>query len=137
MEFRKNDTHGAPHPKLIYETETYEIVGAAMEVYYKLGRGFLEPIYQEALAIEFSLRGIPFEAQKELRVTYKGQVLDKKYFVDFLCYDRIIVEIKALGKLTEIEWSQVLNYLKVSDLRVGLLFNFGSPGKLEQKRLVV
>ncbi len=108
-----------------------------MEVYYKLGRGFLEPIYQEALAVEFSLRGIPFEAQRELRVTYKGQVLDKTYFVDFLCYDKIIVEIKAVGKLTEIEWSQVLNYLKVSDLRVGLLFNFGSPGKLEQKRLVV
>ncbi len=137
MEFRESDNHGAQPGKMLFEAETYAIVGAALEVYYKLGSGFLEPVYQEALAVEFSLRGVPFESQKELRINYKGQQLEKKYFADFLCYGHIIVELKSMAALTPREWAQVLNYLKVSSLRIGLLFNFGSSGRLEQKRMIV
>ena len=137
MDFKEIDNLGAKPSKLILEEETYAIVGAAMEVYYKLGSGFLEAIYQEALAIEFSLRGVSYEQQKELRIDYKGHLLDKTYFADFLCFGQIIVEIKSISQLSPHEWSQVLNYLKVSNLRVGLLFNFGNTARLEQKRLIV
>ena len=137
MPFNELDHIGPLRKGLIYEDETYAIVGAAMEVYYKLGSGFLEPVYQEALALEFTLRGVPFEAQKELRIEYKGHILEKTYFADFLCFDKIIVEIKSLVQLTPSDWSQIINYLKVSGLKVGLLFNFGNGVKLEQKRLVV
>lgn len=92
---------------------------------------------KKALGIEFSLRGVPFEPQKELRIEYKGQLLDKIYYADFLCFGHIIVEIKSLNQLTPQDWSQVINYLKVSNLRLGLLFNFGSVGKMEQKRLII
>src|SRR2546421_13118383 len=137
MEIKEIDEIGTKPRPMIFEEETYAIIGAAMEVYYKLGNGFLGPVYQEALAIEFSLRGVPFEQQKELRVDYKGHLLDKTYFADFFWFGQIIVEIKSISQLTPREWSQVLNYLKVSNLRLGLLFNFGSIGKLEQKRLIV
>ncbi len=100
MEFNELDDLGAKPSKMIFEDESYVIVGAAMEVYYKLGSGFLEPVYQEALAVEFSLRGIPFEPQKEFRIDYKGHLLDKTYYADFLCYGHIIVEIKSLNQLT-------------------------------------
>jgi GxxExxY protein len=122
---------------LILEDETYAIIGAAMDVYYKLGDGFLEPVYQEALAYEFGLRGVPFEAQKKLPIMYKDHQLIKGYYADFLCYGQIIVEIKSITALSQVDWSQVMNYLKASKLRVGLLFNFGSVGRLETKRIVV
>ena len=121
----------------ILEDETYAIIGAAMDVYYKLGDGFLEPVYQEALAYEFGLRGIPFEAQKKRPITYKDHHLKKGYFADFLCYEQIIVEIKAITALSPVDWSQIMNYLKASRLRVGLLFNFGSIGRMETKRIVI
>lgn len=123
--------------QLILGDESYAVVGAAMELYYKLGTGFLEPVYQQSLAIEFSLRNIPFESQKRFQIEYKGHLIDKEYVADFVCFGQIIVEIKALNQLSPVDWSQVINYLKVSKMRVGLLFNFGSPGKLEWKRLVV
>lgn len=113
------------------------MVGAAMEVFYKLGPGFLEPVYQQAIAIELALRNIPFHAQRRFKVEYKGHIIEKEYVADFVCFDRIIVEIKALNQLSPIDWSQVLNYLKVSKMRVGLLFNFGSVGRLEWKKLVI
>ncbi len=122
---------------LILEDETYAIIGAAMEVYYKLGNGFLEPVYQEALELEFGLRDIPFESQKDLPIAYKEYTLKKGYFADFLCFDQIIVEIKSISQLSPVDWSQLLNYMKASKLRVGLLFNFGSLGRLEQKRMVI
>jgi GxxExxY protein len=137
MPFNELDHIGPTSKGLIYEDETYAIVGAAMEVYYKLGRGFLEPVYQEALALEFALRGIPFQAQKKLQIEYKGHTLEKTYIADFLCFEKILVEIKSLTLLTPSDWSQIINYLKVSGLKVGLLFNFGNGVKLEQKRLVV
>jgi GxxExxY protein len=123
--------------KLLLGDETYQIVGAAMEVYYKLGTGFLEPVYQQALAIELKQRSILFEQQKRFQIDYKGTILEKEYVADFVCFDQVIVEIKALNQLSPVDWSQVLNYLKVSRMRVGLLFNFGSVGRLEWKRLVI
>ncbi|MDM7922182.1 MAG: GxxExxY protein [Pyrinomonadaceae bacterium] len=123
--------------KVFLADETYQIVGAAMEVYYKLGPGFLEPVYQEALSIEMALRNIPFIEQQRFQIEHKGQKLNREYVADFCCFRQIIVEIKALAGTTTVEWSQVINYLKVSRMRVGLLFNFGSHGRLEWKKLVL
>ncbi|MEO5860069.1 MAG: GxxExxY protein [Pyrinomonadaceae bacterium] len=135
-EIDKNDEVGSPN-RYILEDETYAIIGAAMEVYYKLGNGFAEPVYQEALGIEFELRDVLFEPQKRLHIEYKGRNLEKGYIADFICFGEIIVEIKAINGLSPVDWSQVMNYLKASKLRVGLLFNFGSHGKMEMKRVVI
>jgi GxxExxY protein len=123
--------------RLVYEDETYAIIGAAMDVYYRLGCGFLEPVYQEALALELGLRQVPFTAQTRLPIRYKHFTLQKKYFADFVCFDKVIVEIKAESALTGVDWAQLLNYLKASQFRVGLLFNFGSANTLEKKRVIV
>ena len=122
--------------ELIFKDEVYYVIGAAMEVYYQLGRGFLEPIYQEALALELKHRDIPFETQKEVVVHYKQWALDKKYIPDFICYGQIIVELKALERLSSREEAQLLNYMKATTLPVGVLINFGSLQKLEWKRYV-
>ena len=121
---------------LLCNHETYLVLGAAIEVYNTLGPGFLEGVYQEALELELSARQIPFEAQKELSIVYKGQLLKKKYIPDFLALEQVIVEIKALDRLTGREEAQLLNYIKATGLSVGLLINFGSAGKLEWKRMV-
>jgi GxxExxY protein len=123
--------------ELILKEEVYQIVGAAMDVYYQLGRGFLEPVYQEAFEIELGRRGIPFEAQCRLTVYYKGQPLTKLYVADVICFGEIIAELKVCERLTGIEESQLLNYLKATQKRVGLLINFGSPVRLEWKRYVL
>ena len=128
---------GSPYDRLIYRDETYAIVGAAMDVYYRLGCGFLEPVYQEALEIELGFREIPFTAQQELPIKYKDITLKKYYKADFVCFGKIIVEIKAVAALSPVDWAQLLNYMKASGFRVGLLFNFGSHGRLEYKRLVI
>ncbi len=130
------DELGLPN-RLVLQDESYAVVGAALEVYYKLGCGFLEPVYQEALAFEFVLREIPFVAQAVLPIKYKEYTLTKRYRADFICYDKIIVEIKAQSSLTPVDWAQLLNYMKASQFRVGLLFNFGSSGRLEQKRMII
>ena len=121
---------------LIFKDEAYAIVGAAIEVHRELGSGFLEAVYQEALQMELHERGIPFEAQKPLRIQYKGQMLRKDYCADLLCYGQIVVELKALDRLSGNEESQILNYLKATGLRLGLLINFGGQRKLEWKRFV-
>lgn len=123
--------------ELLFKDEVFEIIGAAMEVHKQLGNGFLEPVYQQSLEIELGLRDIPFEPQKRLHLFYKGVELRKEYQPDFVCYDKIIVEIKALDRLTNIEIAQIINYLKATKLRLGLLINFGSNGRLEWKRFVV
>jgi len=123
--------------ELIFKQEVYQIIGAAMDVYYQLGRGFLEPVYQEALAIELRRRGILFEAQRELTIYYKGQPLEKRYFPDVICFGQIVVELKVCDRLTGKEESQILNYLKATKNHVGLLINFGSRGTLEWKRYVL
>ena len=121
---------------LILKDEVYLIIGAAIEVHKELGFGFLEAVYQEAFEIELKSKGIPFTSQKSLNIIYKGKFLKKDYIADLVCYDQIIVELKAINKLSGTEESQVLNYLKATNLKVGLLINFGSRSKLEWKRFV-
>ena len=122
--------------ELLYKEEVYAIVGAAIEVHRELGSGFLEAVYQEALEIEMQERGIPHHPQKELRVFYKSRLLKKFYVTDFSCYDCIMVEIKAEKCLTTLDEAQLLNQLKATKFRVGVLINFGSHGKLEWKRYI-
>jgi len=124
-------------PELLLKDEVYQVIAAANDVYYKLGRGFLEPIYQEAFGIELARRRIPFKAQDEIVIFYKGQPLKKRYVPDVVCFDQIIVELKVIERLSTIEEAQLLNYLKATRKRVGLLINFGSRGRLEWKRYVV
>jgi len=123
--------------ELVLKDEVYQIVGAAMEVYWQLGRGFLEPIYQEAFEIELGRRGLPFEPQAQLTIEYKGQPLEKKYVADVVCFNQIVVELKACDRLTGIDEAQLLNYMRMTRMRVGLLINFGSQVRLEWKRYVV
>lgn len=122
--------------ELLLKDEVFAIIGAAMEVHRELGHGFLEAVYQEALEIELAQRNIPFEPRKPLRISYKNQLLKKEYEADLICYGQVIVELKALDQLSGKEQAQILNYLKATGLRVGLLINFGSHGKLEWKRFV-
>ena len=120
---------------LIHKEEVYRIVGAAMEVHRELGPGFLEAVYQEALAIEFDLLKIPFEEQVKLNLSYKNNPMKAFYVPDFLCYNDIVVEIKAIKKCAQVEEAQIINALKASKLELGLLINFGEPS-LYWKRFV-
>lgn len=117
------------------DERTYKIIGAALEVHKELGCGFLEAVYQEALEREFIIQRIPFKSQPIVEITYKGRPLNKTYQPDFVCYDEVIVEIKAISSLTGLEESQLINYLKATGINVGLLINFGSKS-LEQKRFI-
>jgi len=117
------------------DPQTHEIIGACMEVHKELGCGFLEAVYQEAFERELTLRGLPFGREVYLPVRYKGETLDCKYKADFICYGFVIVELKALTKLTTVEYSQIINYLKISGIERGLLVNFGTP-RLEFKRFI-
>lgn len=118
---------------LIYKEEVFRVIGACMEVHNKLGHGFLEPAYQEALEYEFTLQEIPFSAQSPIIITYKDKILEKQSIADF--FDRIILEIKALTRYDPSHIAQVLNYLKSTGFSLGLLVNFGSKS-LEWKRVV-
>jgi GxxExxY protein len=135
MEVSWEPRMNANERELILKAEIYAVVGAAMEVSNELGAGFLEAVYQEALGIELKNRAIPFVTQPTVHIAYKGRTLDKVYIPDFVCFDQVIVEIKALKQLTNIERAQLLNYLKATRKPVGLLVNFGAP-KLEWKRMV-
>ena len=117
------------------DERTYKIIGAAMEVHKELGSGFLEAVYQEALGKEFVDHRIPFKSQPVIEIKYKGKPLEKKYQPDYICYDEVLVEIKAISNLSGIEEAQLINYLKATGLKVGLLINFGAKS-LEHKRLV-
>jgi len=121
---------------LIYKEESYKIIGACMEVHKLLGAGFLEAVYQEALEIEFNNQGIPYEREKELKIYFKGIELRKRYNADFVCYEKIIVEVKALSQLVSDHKAQLLNYLKATGYKLGLLVNFGEKS-LRYKRLVL
>jgi GxxExxY protein len=118
------------------DMQTFAIIGAAMNVHSSLGSGFLESAYQEALEIEFQLQGIPYEREKSLPIYYREQLLSTVYRSDFICFGSVIVELKALQKLSGTEEAQVINYLKASNLKKALLFNFGSKS-LQHKRLVL
>jgi GxxExxY protein len=115
---------------------TYKIIGAAMEVHRQLGCGFLEPVYQEAFALELKTREIPYSRELKFPVSYKGQRLQNHYRPDFICFDSVIVELKALSSLSSVEESQLINYLKVTGYHTGLLLNFGARS-LQQRRLVL
>ena len=119
---------------LLLKDEVFAIVGAAMAVYNELGPGFLEAVYHEALEIELTERGIPFQSHQDLHIIYKGRTLRKEYEADFVCYGQVVVEIKAIDRLTSKDEAQLLNYLKATRLHVGLLINFGHPEKLEWLR---
>ncbi|HPF01219.1 MAG TPA: GxxExxY protein [Bacteroidales bacterium] len=121
--------------EIIYKDESFSIVGAAMEVHKTLGNGFLEAVYHEALMIEFEKRGIPYKHEEPLFIKYKEVQLKKSYVADFVCYEKIIVELKALSQLVSDHESVVLNYLKASGFKLGMLINFGASS-LEHKRLV-
>jgi GxxExxY protein len=122
--------------ELLLKEEVYAIVGAAIEVHRELGPGFLEAVYQEALELELCSRNISSVPQQKLQIHYKGKLLKQNYQPDFLCFQQIIVELKALSRLSGQEEAQVLNYLKATGLRVGVLINFGAVGRLEWKRFV-
>ena len=119
----------------LYQSETYKIIGAMMEVHKTLGCGFLEAVYQEALAIEFDLQKIPYVKEKKLLLFYKEVQMEKFYVADFLCYDKIVVEIKALSALISTHDSIMINFLNATKFKVGILGNFGEKS-LKYKRLV-
>ncbi len=116
--------------------QTYRILGACFEVYNELGCGFLEPVYQECLEIELNKQEISFESQKILKLNYRGKELTKTYQADFVCFDKVIVEIKAVSRLTGEHRAQILNYIHATGKDVGLLVNFGHFPKIEHERFL-
>jgi GxxExxY protein len=115
---------------------SYKVIGACFEVHRQLGCGFLEGVYQEALKHELNLRKVPFIKEKKININYKGKILDKYYYADFICYDAILIELKALSSLNSNHESQVMNYLKATSLNIGLLINFGTKS-LVHKRYIL
>jgi GxxExxY protein len=122
---------------IIHKEESYKVVGAAFKVYNNLGPGFLEAVYQEALEIELQRQGIPYEREKELKIQYDGIELKQTYKADFVCFGKIIVELKAVSALDDAHRSQVYNYLHATNYKLGLLLNFGCPDELEYERKVL
>ena len=122
--------------EFIFREECYEIIGCAIKVHNELGYGFLESVYQEALALEFDEGKIPYSKEKSIEIKYKGMLLSRKFVADFLCYDQIIVELKAVNSLSSEHYAQVLNYLKATGKRLGILINFGSE-RLQYKRIIL
>jgi GxxExxY protein len=117
-------TRKGEEPELIYKEESYAIVGACMAAYKDKGCGFLEPVYQECLAIEFAFRGIPFLSKPPQTLQYRGRTLVQTFSPDFLCYEKIILEIKAVSSLVDEHRAQILNYLSATNCKLGLLVNF-------------
>ena len=127
---------GVYNPDLLYPEEVRKIIGCAMTVYNTLGIGFLEAVYHDALEVELGFHGIPYEHKKHLDVFYKGVILPSFYEADVVCYGKIIIEIKTISRLTEVDDAQLINYLKATGIQVGILINFGKKGKLEWRRFV-
>lgn len=125
------------NPPLLHAEETFKIRGALFEVYRTMGCGFLEAVYQECLELEFDKRGIAFEAQKPLALAYKGQPLKQVYVADFVCYQKLVVELKALRTLAPEHRAQTINYLRASSIKLGLLVNFGAPNGVEIERFAL
>lgn len=121
--------------KLVLEKETYKIIGACINVHKKLGNGFLEPVYQEVLVNELLKAGIPFEQQKKLTIYYDGSKLNNHFVADFVCFKKIMVEIKSVNSMNQVIKQQVINYLKATNLQIGLLINFGEKS-LTWKRFI-
>ena len=122
--------------KLLYKEETYKIQGAIYEVNKEIGSGFLEAVYQECLEQELHNRGIPYQAQQPLTILYKGKPLKQTYKPDLICYNKIIIELKAVKEIAPEHQAQILNYMKATNLKLGLLVNFGSHPKATLKRFI-
>ncbi len=125
------------YEKVLYKNECYAIQGAVFEVYREMGCGFLEAVYQECLEKEFALRNVPFVSQEELRLFYKDKLLQQTYNPDFICYEKIIVEIKAVKEIAPEHKAQVFNYLKATNMKLGLLVNFGHYPKATVERIIL
>ena len=123
--------------KIIYQEESYAIQGAIFEVYREMGCGFLESVFQECLEKEFQARNIPFKSQNQTPIYYKGEKLKQKFIPDFICFDKIIVEIKAVKQTAPAHEAQVLNYLKATGFKLGILANFGAYPKATVKRFAL
>jgi len=122
---------------ILYKEESYKIIGASFEVYNEKGFGFHEAVYQECMELELGFQSIPFHPQKELGLDYKGHPLKQTYIPDIICFDTIVVELKAVSALTDEHRGQILNYLRATGMKLGLLINFGNPKKLEWERIVL
>lgn len=122
---------------ILFKEESYKIIGAALKVYNTLGHGFLESVYHEALKIEFDRANIPYENEKDIKICYQGVELKQTYRADFVCHNKIIIELKAVSKLEDSHRSQIFNYLKATNHKLGILINFGNPDKLEWERKVL
>ena len=122
--------------EILYKKESYQIIGKCFEVHNKLGPGFLEIVYKDALEYEFRNSGIPFDREKEYKIIYKGNILPHKYFADFVVYNKIILEIKAVAGIADEFIAQSINYLKVSSNKLAIIVNFGEM-KLNYKRIVL
>jgi GxxExxY protein len=123
-------------PEILYKEESYKIVGACFEVYREKGCGFLEGVYQECMEIELCVQGIPFASKKALKLEYKGNPLRSTYEPDFICYDKIVLELKAVTGLTDEHRAQVQNYLRATGFKLGLLINFGHFPKAQVERII-
>jgi len=123
--------------ELLFKEEVYQIVGAAIEVHKNMGIGFMEAVYQECLEVELKERNIQFDSQRQVQIHYKDKLINKYYIPDLICYGEIVVELKAIEQLTGREEAQIINYLRATKYRIGILINFGSKTKLEWKRLIV
>jgi GxxExxY protein len=123
--------------EIIFKEESYLVMGACFEVYKQMGCGFLEPVYQECLEKELLIRAIPFRTQVELELRYKTEPLKQKYKPDFICYEKIIIEIKSLKSLNDEHRAQVYNYLKATGFKLGLLVNFGHNQQVQYERIVL
>lgn len=122
--------------KILLKEESYQVIGACMEVYNEMGSGFLEAVYQECLEYEFGDRRIPFAPKRQLQLRFKERILKSVYVPDFVCFEKLIVEIKGTSELTDKFRAQMINYLKATGLQLGLLVNFGQHGKLQYERIV-
>ena len=133
--FHKKDIINMNEEKWLYKDLTKEIIGAAMEVHRELGPGFLEYVYQEALYYELDLRKVTFERHPKLDIYYKALLIPRKYEPDLIVDNKVVVEIKALSRLTKVEEAQLMNYLKATKIRVGLLLNFGTSSLGIKRRI--
>ena len=122
--------------EIMFKEESYQIIGACFEVYKDKGQGFLEAVYQECLELELQLQNIPFLSHPELQLSYKGQTLVQKYRPDFLCFEKILLELKAVVEFTDAHRAQVHNYLKATGYKLGLLVSFGANGGVKYERIV-
>ena len=122
---------------IIYADESYKVIGACLNVYNDKGSGFLEPVYQECLSIELEVEGIPFAREKRIDIYYRDRKLEQTYIPDFICYDKIILELKAVSKIADVHRAQALNYLKATGCKLAIVVNFSNPSKLEYERIVL